>query len=150
MSKRTVERQTPNRKKSIDPKGFSTEGDICVWTFRNIDKAGKFAFNPHRQDFDTKDFLAKMLSYSQMTWREIKKQTHDMNKSKNHELDAASLSSEAKSRVSAKNLEEYADRLFSFALNNKVRVIGVRLGAEFQVVWYDPNHEFAPSNKKHT
>ena len=150
MSKRTVERQTPNQKKSRDPKDFSTEGKTCVWTFKNIDKGGKFAFDPQRQDFDTKDFLLKMLSYSQMTWREIKLQTHDAGKSKNHELSSKSLSLKAKERISAKGLGEYEDALFSFALNNKVRVIGVRLGAEFQVVWYDSNHDFAPSSKKHT
>ena len=150
MSKRFDERRASKNKLTKNPERISTDSEVCFWTFKKIDKDGDFAFDPQRQDFDTKDFLLKMLSYSQMTWREIKLQTHDAGKSKNHELSSKSLSLKAKERISAKGLGEYEDALFSFALNNKVRVIGVRLGAEFQVVWYDANHDFAPSSKKHT
>ena len=53
-------------------------------------------------------------------------------------------------RIRKKHLEDSTDSIFSFALNNKVRVIGVHDGVELQVVWYDANHDFAESNKKHT
>ena len=150
MSKHTRERSAPKHKLSKSPATFSTDGEICVWTFQKIDRSGVFAFDPRRADFDSQDVLLKMLGYSTMTWREIKTQTHDNGKSKHHELNPASLSAQAISRIRAKGFEESTDALFSFALNNKVRVVGIRNGAEFQVVWYDANHEFAPSTLKHT
>ena len=85
-----------------------------------------------------------------MTWTEISRQTHDNGKSKHHFLDEDSLSDDAIERIRKKHLEDKVDSIFSFALNNKVRIIGVRDGAEFQVIWYDANHVFANSNKKHT
>ena len=150
MNKRTKENRAGKNKLSKNPARFSTEGEFCVWSFRNVDRNGLFAFDPRRADFDAKDFLLKMLSYSTMTWREIKSQTHDNGKSKHHELNPATLSENALARIRAKGFEESTDALFSFALNNKVRVVGIRKGAEFQVVWYDANHEFAPSRLKHT
>ena len=150
MDKRIKENRAPKKKLSKNPKNFSTENKLCFWTFRNIDRVGKFAFNPNRQDFNAKEFLIKLLDYSSMTWYEIKRQTHDDGKSKNHELNSDVLSKYAAERIRAKRLEDDIDAIFSFALNNKVRVIGIRNGAEFQVCWYDPKHEFAPSSLKHT
>jgi len=41
----------------------------------------------------------------------------------------------------------YADSIFSFALTNKIRLIGLKEGRVFYVIWYDPNHDFYPVNK---
>ena len=150
MAKRVNERRAPKNKRIRNPENFSTESELCVWTFKYVDRDVKFAFNPSRQDFDAEDFLTKLLEYSKMAWCEIKRQTHDGGKSKHHELSQKTLSKDAMSRITAKNLEEKTDTLFSFALNNKVRVIGLRNGAEFQAIWYDAEHEFAPSSLKHT
>ena len=45
------------------------------------------------------------------------------------------------------HLEEDADIIYSLALGSKERLIGIRKGAVFQVVWYDATHEFAPGKK---
>lgn len=131
----------------------SNDSDFPVWTFRDVDSVdrdGLFKFDPNRKDFDTQDFLDKMISFSNMTWREIKNQKHDKGKTKNHFLSESSLSSVANERIIAKGFEEFIDYVFSFALNNLVRVIGIcdPDSAEFKVVWYDPKHQFAPSNKQ--
>lgn len=138
--------------RTFSPKKSDSAADkFPIWTFRNVDRDGKFAFNPNREDFDAEDFINKMLAYSNMTWQEIEKQTHDDGKSKHHFLsNADKLSKDALARIEKKNLVDDVDSLFSFALNNTTRIIGIRKGAIFQVVWYDANHEFAPSEKKHT
>lgn len=144
-TKSNANRPFPPQKDTSDNKKFP------VWTFRNIDRDGKFAFNPMREDFDAKDFLSKMISYSNMTWQEILRQTHDNGKSKHHSLsNIEALSKEARDCIKKKNFEDSTDALFSFALNNTTRVIGFRDGEEFQVVWYDTNHEFAISILKNT
>lgn len=94
--------------------------------------------------------MEKMIRYSNMTWAEIKRQTHDQGNSKHHFLRPEELSKESQERLTAKGLEEANDALFSFALNNTLRIVGIREGERFKVLWYDPNHEVCPSVKKHT
>lgn len=113
------------------------------------DRDGLFKFDPSREDFNAQDFLLKMISYSNMTWGEIRGQTHDNSKSKHHFLSASSLSKDALERIKVKKLDEFTDCIFSFAFNNLVRVIGIRAtnSPEFEVIWYDAKHQFAPSGK---
>lgn len=92
--------------------------------------------------------LKKLIEYGNLTWGEIKRQTHDRtNKSKHHYLSGAKLSREAEQRIRAKHLEEDADDIFSFALMNKIRIIGLKQDAEFHIVWYDKEHQFSPSTR---
>ena len=146
LGKKSPKKQKPLGKKSADP----SAGLCPVWIFTNIDNDGRFAFNPQRDDFDTSDFVTKLIHYSNMSWSEIEKQTHDNGKSKHHFLNEGAFSDDAEKRIRKKNLEDKTDSIFSFAFNNKTRIIGIRDGANFQVIWYDANHEFATSTKKHT
>ena len=126
---------------------FSSDTECPVWKFDLLDKSGPFTFDTSRQDFDHREFLDKMIAYSNMTWAAIKQQTHDRGKSKHHMLDESGFSPAAWERIQAKHLEEETDAIFSFAFQNLLRVIGVRRNAEFHVVWYDSNHQFYPSKK---
>ncbi len=129
---------------------ISTDGEKIIWMFDKIDRSGNYAFDVNRVDFDHKEVLGKMVDYSSMTWGEVKRQTHDDGKSKNHFLAPGSLSKEAVERLKAKDLEEFSDYIFSFALQNKIRIVGIRNGEKFHVLWYDPDHEICPSKKRHT
>ena len=127
----------------------SSENLQSVWLFDRIDRAGKFSFDINRADFRPKEFLEKMINYSNMTWSEINKQTHDDGKSKHHFLrDVRKFSKEAQERVENLKLTEDTDRIFSFALTNKLRIIGLRDREFFHVLWYDPEHEIYPSEKR--
>ncbi len=106
----------PGIKETSRDNNLSNDGKCPIWMFDNIDKDGKFQFDPCRADFNHKDFLIKMLAFSKMTWREIKKQTHDDGKSKHHFLASESLSDEAKDRIVAKQLTDLTDYIFSFCL----------------------------------
>lgn len=126
----------------------STIKETPIWRFDKIDRDGKFAFNLSRKDFKHKEVLQKLIEYGNMTWDEISRQQHDRTrKTKHHYLNPVSLSNEAVERIKAKHFDEYTDDIYSFALQNLVRIIGLRYGAEFHIVWYDPNHEFCPSIK---
>lgn len=48
------------------------------------------------------------------------------------------------------HLEEDSDRLYSIAMENKLRVIGLRERDRFHVLWYDPQHDVCTIGKKHT
>ena len=87
-------------------------------------------------------------SDTSMTWREILQQTHDGGKSKHHFLRYESLSGEAQMRLQSKKLEEASDSIFSFALTNLLRIIGIRDKEKFHVLWYDPEHKVCPSKRR--
>ena len=109
-----------------------------------------FAFDLEREEFQHKNFLQKMIAYSNMTWSDVKKQTHDDGKSKHHFLSIDSLSKETIDRIKFKKLQEYSDSIFSFAFQNKLRIVGIRINECFHVLWYDSEHEICPSKKKNT
>lgn len=118
-----------------------------IWVFDKPDKNGDFAFdlNKIEDDNNLKKIFEKMMMYSTMTWAEIKKQTHDSSgKSKHHFLDADGMSPSARRRIEVMRFEEYSDSIFSFALENKLRIIGIRENNLFHVIWYDPGHNFYP------
>lgn len=135
-----------SRKKQVAiARSGSTLKKKPVWRFDMIDREGRFAFDLSRKDFLHREVLQKLMDYGGMTWEEIDRQQHDRGKSKHHYLNPDSLSSEAKSRIRARHLEEETDVIYSFALQNLLRIIGIRQGEEFFAVWYDPRHEFCPS-----
>lgn len=147
MAKKT-KRNISINKHAVKVDGYSTDNKKVIWRFDMVDRSGKFAFDLMREDFRHKAFLEKMIGYSSMTWTDVKNQTHDDGKSKNHFLSVQSLSKEALERLKARSLEGYSDSIFSFALDNQLRLIGIRINEHFHVLWYDPRHEACPSTKK--
>lgn len=149
MGKKITKRQSQNHnKKAITKYPQSTDGEKVIWTFESIDKDGYFAFDLKREDFNLPEVFDKMLSYSTMTWTDVKKCTHDDGKSKHHIIDVDGFSQKAKERFVFMRLDENSDNIFSFALQNKLRIVGIRDGKFFRVLWYDPKHEIYPSRKK--
>lgn len=113
--------------------------------FEMVDRDGKFKFTLDRDDFLHRLVFEKIMEYSCMMWSEIERQTHDGGKSKHHFLENTDkLSKEAKERIKKLKIEDLTDSIFSFALMNKIRIIGIRQGDYFFVLWYDPEHEVYP------
>ncbi len=148
-SKEVKQSKTTSKKTAVTA-AVSSDRERPVWLFTNLDREGQFAFDTNRPDFDHKDFIEKMIQYSGMTWAEIKKQTHDDGKSKNHMISYDKLSKDAQDRFHSKRLLDYEDAIFSFAFNNLTRIIGIRKREKFEVLWYDAKHEVCPSTLKHT
>ena len=48
----------------------------AVWLFDEIDVNGDFAFDVNSSSFGHKEFLSKMINYSNKTWDDIRKETH--------------------------------------------------------------------------
>lgn len=148
MGKQTREKRASKRKETINKKQDSDDNSVILWSFDKIDRNGAFAFDVSRKDFDSEDFLMKMLCFSSMKWKDLF--PSDVRKSRHHPLSAGSLSKEAQERINFMKLQEETDSIYSLALNGETRLIGVRNGKVFQVIWYDSKHEFAPSTKKNT
>lgn len=145
--KQTVKKNS-NGKKTTQKISTSNDNQRIIWMFTRIDNDGPFKFSVQRDDFNPTLILDKIINYSSMTWQQILRQTHDKGKSKNHNLDYKGLSAEAKERIKAKQLDDYTECLYSIALNNLIRVVGIREEEKFYVLWYDPKHEVYPSRKR--
>lgn len=148
MGKKTKERQVKKNKPTVSLKTILNDNSVIVWSFERIDRNGEFAFDTSRADFDTEDFLDKLLKFSTMKWCELFPK--DKGKSRHHSLSPESFSKQAIDRINFMELEGETDSIYSLALSGQTRLIGIRQGAVFQVVWYDSSHMFAPSKKKHT
>ncbi|MBR1647097.1 MAG: hypothetical protein IJ685_10015 [Selenomonadaceae bacterium] len=144
-SKRVPIQQKPTSK-TVSRQPLPDTGERIIWSFSDVDRDGKFAFNP--KEIDCQKLLEKLIDFSSMKWSELVPM--DGGKSPHHRLSPQALSAEAKARIKAKGLEEESDAIFSFRLSNKERLIGIRNGVIFKAIWYDANHEFAPSHLRNT
>lgn len=55
--------------------------------------------------------------------------------------------SEAQTRLEELKLDD-EEELFRFRLDGTARVWGIREGRVFKILWWDPEHEICPSNKR--
>jgi len=148
MAKKVKQKNNSGNIKRIPNSNIkSTDSEKIVWCFDRIDRDGYFRFDTGRGDFNHREVLQKIIDYSNMTWNEVKSQTHDKGKSKHHFLSVDGISQKGIERIQIKKLFDDADSIFSFAFQNKLRIIGIRSNEKFHVVWYDPFHEFFESSK---
>ena len=112
-----------------------------VWRFSTVDKAGDFKWPKGQQEELT--IVGKLHEFDSMTWSEIEGQQH-------HYLSPASLSRKAKNRLEEIELEDEVESLFSFHLQGRPRIVAIRHANVAHLLWYDPEHQVAPSQKKHT
>jgi len=84
MSKQTSRKKSGNKRTNIIPTSYDQTKPI--WIFTDLDKSGEFAFDMCKIGNDSYEILDKIINYSSMTWGEIKRQTHDDNRSKHHYL----------------------------------------------------------------
>ena len=148
MSKKSTKKPKALAKKIVTKVSISSDSEKPVWCFDKVDRDGVFSFKPNDNKFDSKLIMEKILSYSSMTWREILNQKHDGGKSKHHYLsNTDGLSESAKDRIKKLHMGEDIDDIFSFALTNTVRMIGLKRNEKFYPVWYDNSHKFYPLKK---
>lgn len=122
---------------------FDSSDDCPVWrfAFMDMDKDGPFSFGNISID-EWNFILGKMRQWESMKWGEIEGD-------RNHAIKTQSFSAKARKRLVEINYE-LSEELFSFHLDGRKRLFGIRARSVFYVFWYDPDHEVCPSLKKHT
>jgi hypothetical protein len=90
-----------------------------------------------------REIHAKLSSFETMTWGAISGHRH-------HYLATTSVCKKAMNRLQQLKQDDAADLLFSFALSGRNRLVGIRAGREFRILWWDPGHEVSPWQKPHT
>ena len=147
VPKYAVEGHATSKVPIIDEQG-SVDGYCPTWLFSIFDiNSEKWGLVVFQQKLSI--ILNKFKSLETMTWHEIKQQKHDNNKSSNHPIAIYKLSKQAQDRLKEINMDEVPE-VFSLRVSNTFRLLGIRKGAGFQLLWVDPEHEVCPSQKKHT
>lgn len=150
--RRTTTVRSSGTDKQVKVLQKSTDKEKLIWRFGRRDRSGeKFCFDHRRPEVQDKYELLfeTIIEYSDRTWEDIKKESHDSKgKTKHHHISIEAVSKDGVGRIKALHVSESEyDCLFSFRLNNLMRFIGLRKGAEFHVIWFDPLHEFCPSKR---
>ncbi|MCA1596259.1 MAG: hypothetical protein LC772_07525 [Chloroflexi bacterium] len=87
-------------------------------------------------------FLSRLSALENSTWGEIKGR-------ENHFVQVGTLIKKARDRLRVIGHEDQ-DALMSLRLGGTERLWGMMDGHLFLILWWDPDHEVAPSHKRHT
>jgi hypothetical protein len=135
-----VATRVPN-KKQPKWKEVSNHDNKPVWRFSTVDRSGPFAW-PKGEEKEL-EIVVKLHDFDSMTWSDICGREH-------HQLSPQSLSRLAIEQLEKINKDHEAENLFSFHLAGKPRIIAIRHENVAKLLWYDPDHQVAPSKLKHT
>ena len=141
MSKKSVPRQAVTGKveKSVRLPEQTDQDGKPVWRFSTVDLDGPFKWPKNQQQ--ELEIVTKLHNFDSMLWQAIVG-------SKHHFLSESSLSKEAKTRLTEIKKDDDIENLFSFHLQGKPRIIAIRHQNTAKLLWYDPEHQVAPSEKK--
>jgi len=139
----------PNDKKiRVGANPGSIFNTVMTWTDASADCDGAWESGTPRQwqvECWEQTILPKLTEWQKLTWAEIDgfttggKDRHKMH----HSMEVDILADEAIYRLI--EIEKHGDTIFRFRLGSKRRLWGFRILSEFELVWYDPNHEIYPT-----
>jgi len=114
-----------------------------VWRLTHMDWDGPWCPSKSK-DSGVRQILERLASFESMSWVQIKSNTGS------HTVGATNITKEARTRLLDQKLDEWMDHLTSLRMSNKERLWGFLRSGIFHVLWWDPDHQVYPSQKKHT
>ena len=137
-------RNTPQKElKGIDKvseRPFQRSLEYCHWEHRGWNDVTLSSF--------ANRIIKKLKDCEGQTWHEIETasggKTHGSN---SHFISGDKLPKQEKKYFMEQGYMRNFEKVFSFRLSGKERLIGFRDKAIFVVLWYDPCHEFFPSTR---
>lgn len=113
------------------------------WSVASADFDGPFGWHVTDTKLVFDDVIPKLKSFETMTWAQID------GPSGSHFISFDSLCKAAQDRL--KHLQRQdIEQMFSLRLTGPKRIYGVREGATLEIIWWDPDHQICPSEKKGT
>ena len=121
-----------------------TSGETLSWGVSMLDRHGPFGHAISADDVaEILDFLKQI---EKQTWNEVLKNRRDGG---NHEVEVRLIQKAAQKRLKDRDLDDI-DTLISLRMGAKKRIWGVRQGAVFRLLWWDPKHQVFPTEPRHT
>lgn len=115
-----------------------------AWRIGRLEMAGPWGWNRLPADKLT-EVREKLSQFETMTWREMLMDA----KKRYHNVPIANLSSAAQARLEQLGQADI-DQILSLRISAKERVWGIQHSAVVNLLWWDPEHQVCPSEKKHT
>lgn len=138
-------KQFDNPQKRQYPKSSpvtSTQNKNLIWKVTRIDDSSQWGWHK----MSCPDFLrriwGKMRHFETMKWIDILGKDH-------HTIPIQDIIGPAQRRLVELGHDD-VERLVSFHITGKQRIWAIRSEEMAFLLWWDPNHEFCPSPKKHT
>ena len=120
------------------------ENKTIVWQLGIIDKEGPWGWKAASEGELWDTLHDKIKDYETMTFEELMGKNRE-----SHPISCSKIISKAQRRLDEISQSDLDD-LFSIRISAKQRLWGVRDRNIFKILWWDPNHEVCPSQKKHT
>lgn len=136
----------PKSTVSVKPPEVRTSGDADAWKASTIiihlsgfDSDGPWGFVAVKEYNNWKKILKTLESYQTMTWAELLSASGSVKSGTNHhEISSERLSKLAQDRMNEISINE--DTVFSFHIEGRLRLYGIRDRAVCRIIWVDPWH----------
>ena len=114
-----------------------------AWDFHKCDNDGEFKWEFSNED--AADLVRFWASLKNSTWHDL----IVLSNKQNHAIEVSRLSTTARARLKQLQLDDL-DVLVSFRLSSRKRIFVVRHDHYALPLWWDPEHEVCPVEKKRT
>lgn len=131
----------PKREPRVAVDGENSQTKYPIWCVAQMDFEGPWPWTVSAQKL--REIHGKLADFEKMLWSAI-------SGTQNHFLSVESVNKKALKRLQELGHDDAADLLYSLRLSGKERVVGIRAGREFRILWWDPEHDVCPSSLKHT
>lgn len=113
------------------------------WTFRYAVCEGSWGWHWAAGRTLGRDVLPRFEDYATMSWEALAT-------TGSHPIDHQPLPAEARQPLVAVRPDLGDESPYSLAITPRMRVVGIRMGAVFLVLWRDPDHTLFPNRLKYT
>ena len=147
-SVRLRDRPTPEKEVRIGADPGSIYQMKMTWTREIADCEGSWSWGTERQWSEetwTNTIAPKLNQFDRLKWSEIDKLTSDTGHKLHHNMQTDIICDEAQLRLM--EIGKYDDAIFRFRLGNKPRLWGFRVIANFEILWFDPDHKIYPTDR---
>jgi hypothetical protein len=143
--KRIVRPKAPTAKTAVPSLDLTRRDGHPSWRFEDADKGGPYSF----AKLDPKELTEVLDGLVHFEGHKVAKTIGDGSKGTHHPCELHTLSAAARARLQAIKHDDH-DRVWGFRLmaHQKERVWALRYGDVFHLLWWDPNHEVAPTARQ--
>jgi hypothetical protein len=113
-----------------------------AWSLAYVDHDGPFGWSGCQSRDDLKEVAERLRNFESMKWQQLRE-------GGSHVVEVAQCSAEAQKRLQELRRDDI-DALYSLRISGKKRVIAVKLDHLLALLWWDPEHQVCPSEKKRT
>lgn len=121
---------------------------MMTWTEANADRQGAWPWGQEREWGEAvwnEAIHPKLKDWEKLKWQEIDIFSTRNGHKMHHSMDVDEICEDAQLRLM--ELGHSGESIFRFRMGGKPRLWGFRIVADFQILWFDPEHKIYPVDK---